>query len=174
MMPPRPLCCRFLSPNRYLHGIYRLSRVLTNESVAGPVAGILYQTAVASQLLYGSETWILPPSGLKCLEGFHVEAVWHLACMRLRTVKGKCVYPHSADVLKAAGLCTATECIARRRVNIAKSVEGVAGSSRSVGGDERRGTPSRTYWWEQELTFEERSGREERGHPFFGSKSKPV
>ena len=58
------------------------------------------------------------------MEGFHVEAAWRLTGMRLRMVKGKWVYPHSADVLKAAGLCTVAECIARRRANIAKTIEG--------------------------------------------------
>ena len=37
--------------------------------------------------------------------------------------KRKWVYSHSADVLKAAELCTVGECIAKRRVNIAKTIE---------------------------------------------------
>ena len=101
-----------------------MSRVLDKELVPGPVAGMCYQAVVASQLLYGSETWVLPPSGLKCLEGFHVKAARRLTGIRSRMVKGEWVYPHSVDMLKAAGLCTVAECIARRRTNIAKTIEG--------------------------------------------------
>ena len=67
-----PAMCRNLKKAR--GAWYRLSRVLTKESVPGPVVGMFYQAVVASQLLYGSETWVLPPLGLKFLEGFHVEA----------------------------------------------------------------------------------------------------
>ena len=134
---------------------YRLSRVLAKESVPGPVAGMFYQAVVASQLLYGSETWVLPPSGLKCLEGFHVEAARRLTGMMPRMVKEKWAYPHSTDVLKAAGLCTVAECITKRRVNISKTIEGHRILEECRGATRRRGTPTRTYWWEQELTFEE-------------------
>ena len=44
--------------------------------------------------------------------------------MRSRRVKGKWVYLHSVDVLKAAGLCTVAECVAKQRANIAKTIEG--------------------------------------------------
>ena len=131
-----------------------MSRVLDKELVPGPVAGMCYQAVVASQLLYGSETWVLPPSGPKCLEGFHVEAERRLTGMRPRVVKGKWVYPHSTDVLKAAGLYTVAECIARQRSNIAKTIEGRKIPEECRGAARRRGTPARTYWWEQELTFE--------------------
>ena len=82
----------------------------------GPVAVMFYQALVVSQCLYGGETWIIPPSGLKCLEGFHVEAARCLTGMTPQMVKG------NADVLKAAGLCTVAECIAKRRVDIAKTM----------------------------------------------------
>ena len=127
---------------------YRLPHVLDKESVPGPVAGMFYQAVVASQLLYGSETWILPPSGLKCLEGFHAEATRRLTGMMPRMVKGEWVYPHSTDVLKAAGLCTVAKCIARRRANIAKTIEGrkileeCRGAARRRGGEAPQ--PART------------------------------
>ena len=44
--------------------------------------------------------------------------------MRSRRVKGKWVYLHSVDVLKADGLCTVAECVAKQRANIAKTIEG--------------------------------------------------
>ena len=46
------------------------------------------------------------------------------------------------------------ECIARRRANIAKTIEGRKILEECRGAARRRGTPARTYWWEQELTFE--------------------
>ena len=61
---------------------------------------------------------------LKCLKGFHVEVAHRLTGMRPRRVKGKWVYLHSVDVLKAAGFCTVAECVAKRRANIAKTIEG--------------------------------------------------
>ena len=60
---------------------------------------------------------------LKCLKGFHVEVAHRLTGMRPRRVKGKWVYLHSVNVLKAAGLCTEAECTAKRRANIAKTRE---------------------------------------------------
>ena len=58
------------------------------------------------------------------MEGFHVEVTRRLTGMRPWMAKGKQVYPHSADVLKVAGLCTVAECISKRRANIAKIIEG--------------------------------------------------
>ena len=71
----------------------RLSKVNANESVPAPVAGMFYQAIVAAVLLYGCENWILPPSQLRALEGFHVECARRLTGMRPRKVKGKWVYP---------------------------------------------------------------------------------
>ena len=34
------------------------------------------------------------------------------------------VYPHSANTLKAAGLCSMAECLAKRKANIVKTIEG--------------------------------------------------
>ena len=47
-----------------------LSKVLKKEEVSPKVAGMFYQGAVASQLLYNSKTWMIPPppSGLRALE----------------------------------------------------------------------------------------------------------
>ena len=43
-------------------------------------------------------------SMMRELEGFHVEDARRLTDMRLRKVKGKWVYPHSADVLTVSHL----------------------------------------------------------------------
>ena len=47
------------------------SKVLQTEEIPPPVAGAFYQAVIAGVLLYGSESWCLPPSALKVLKGFH-------------------------------------------------------------------------------------------------------
>ena len=66
----------------------RLRKVLEKEEVSSKVTGMFYQGVVASRLLYGSETWVLPPSGLRALEGFHVEAARRLTGMKPKKVNG--------------------------------------------------------------------------------------
>jgi hypothetical protein len=86
------------------------------------VAFFFYQVVVASVLLFGSETWVLPPSAYKALERFHVEAARHLTGMVPREEKGEWVYPHSADVLAAAHLQTIEYYIQKRRHTIAQTI----------------------------------------------------
>ena len=100
-----------------------MAKVLEKEEVPSRVAGMFYQGIVAAVLLYGSETWVLPPSALKVLEGFNVEAARRLTGMKPKKVAGKWEYPHSADVLQAAGLRPIADCIAMRRRNIAETIE---------------------------------------------------
>ena len=61
---------------------------LERESVPPRVAGTFYQAIVAFVLLYGSKSWVVSPSALRELEGFHVEAARRLTGMRPRKVKG--------------------------------------------------------------------------------------
>ena len=56
--------------------------MLTYQEVPAPVAGMFYQAVVAAILLYGSKSWGFPPSALKFLEGFHVEAARQMTGMR--------------------------------------------------------------------------------------------
>ena len=62
-------------------------KVLERESVPPRVAGMFYQVVVASVLLYGSESWVVSPSALRELDGFHVEAARRLTGMRPRKEK---------------------------------------------------------------------------------------
>ena len=59
----------------------RFLRMLAQEAVPAPVAGMFYQAVVAAVLLYGSESWNLPPSAMRVLEGFHVKATRRLIGM---------------------------------------------------------------------------------------------
>ena len=93
----------------------RLSKVLRRQEVPPPVAGMFYQAAVAAVLLYGSESWNLPPSGIKVLEGFHVESARRLTGIRpQRQTVGPWVFPKSEDVLRVARLKTISHYIRSR------------------------------------------------------------
>ena len=46
----------------------------TRQEVPTPVSGMFYQAVVMTILLYGSESQVLSPSGVRVLEGSHVEA----------------------------------------------------------------------------------------------------
>ncbi len=50
----------------------RVSRVLRAENALPKVCGVFYKATIQAVLLFRSETWNLPPSGLACLEGFHL------------------------------------------------------------------------------------------------------
>ena len=97
-----PAIRRNIKKARWQWGQFR--KVLERDAVPPRVAGMYYQAVVASVLLYDSESWVMLPSTLRELEGFHVEAARRLTGMRPRKVKGEWVYPHSADVLAAAHL----------------------------------------------------------------------
>ena len=66
----------------------RLRKVLEKEEVSSKVAGMFYQGVVASQLLRGSKPWVLPPSGIRALEGSHVKATRRLTGMKPKKVSG--------------------------------------------------------------------------------------
>ena len=82
----------------------RIQKVLAKDDVPGPVAGMFYQAVVAAVLLYGSESWVLPPSALSIISGFHIEAARRLTGMMPKTIRGAWVYPKAANVLAAARL----------------------------------------------------------------------
>ncbi len=52
----------------------QVSQVLRAENASPKVCGVFYKATIQAVLLFGSETWNLAPSGLKCFEGFHLQA----------------------------------------------------------------------------------------------------
>jgi hypothetical protein len=48
-----------------------ISRVLIRDGATPRISSMFYKAVVQSVLLYGSETWVLPPNILSKLEGFH-------------------------------------------------------------------------------------------------------
>ena len=116
------------------------------------VAGMYYQAVIASVLLYGSESWVVSPTVLRELEGFHVEAARRLTGMRPRKVEGKWVYPHSADVLTAAQLQTIENYIQKRRHTVYNNIRDRKALKECEGAERRRGTPPRLFWSEQDMS----------------------
>ena len=129
---------------------------MEKEEVPPRVAGFFYQAVVASVLLFGSETWVLPPSAYKALEGFHVEAAHRLTGMMPKEEKGEWIYPHTADVLAAAHLQPIQYYIQKRRHTIAQTIEGRLILEECRGTERRRGTQPRLYWWGQKFDLPER------------------
>ena len=106
-------------------------------------------------LLYGSETWCLPHAEMKALEGFHVAAARILTGMRPKQKRdGSWVYPHSADVLRKAGLHSISDYIGQRRSHIARKIAARPVLAECRGAEGRRGPPPRQYWWQQDLEVE--------------------
>jgi hypothetical protein len=56
-----------------------VSQVLRSENASLKVCGVFYKATIQAVLLFGSETWNSAPSGMACLEGFHLRAAWHMS-----------------------------------------------------------------------------------------------
>jgi hypothetical protein len=134
----------------------QVSRVLRAENAAPKVCGVFYKATVQAVLLFGSETWKLSPVSLKSLEGFHIRAARCMAGMQpARNPDGTWTYPNSQTVLKAVGLKTIGEYIAVRRETIARFIVDRPIFALCWDGERRRGSATRTFWWEQPLTLDD-------------------
>jgi hypothetical protein len=81
--------------------------VLRAENADARMCGMFYKATVQAVLLYGSETWKLPPTSVKRLEGFHIRAAWQMSGLQPeKKLNGSWSYPCSKNVLEAAGLHT--------------------------------------------------------------------
>ena len=132
----------------------RISTVIAKESVPAVIAGMFFRVVVEAVLLYGSETWALPPTAMRCLNGFQVEAARRLTGMMPRKRGTTWVYPKTAEVMKAARLRPIEESVRRRRNTVLRAIEGRRALVECRGAERRRGSPSRQYWWEQDFTLE--------------------
>ena len=98
----------------------RVGQVLRGEHTPPRVAAKFYKAVVQALLLYGSETWVLSPTMLARLEGFHIRAAYRMA-RRHKPRRGPgnvWIYPKSEDVLEECGLRTVTDYIETRRQTI--------------------------------------------------------
>ena len=156
-----PAIRRNLKQARMVWG--RIQKVIATDTVPPRVAGMFYQAVVAAVLLYGSETWCLPATARRPLEGFHVEAARRLTGTRPKEVKGEWVYPHTADVLRAAGLQTLEHYIDKRRHTIATTIQGRPILEECRRAERLTGTPLRLNWWKQRLDYTGEEAKGEKG-----------
>ncbi len=93
-----------------------MGQVLRGEHTPPRVTAKFYKAVVQAVLLYGSETWVLSPTALARLEGFHIRAAYRMACRhKPRRGPGNVwIYPKSEDVLEECGLCTVADYIKTR------------------------------------------------------------
>ena len=84
-----------------------------------------------------------------------MEAAWRLTGMRPRKVKGKWVYPHSADVLAATHLQTIEYYIQKRRHTVYNTIRGRDVLKECKGAERRCGTPPCLFWAEQDMAVPE-------------------
>ncbi len=69
---------------------------------------VLQGSIVQAVLLYSSKTWNLTKAVLARLEGFHVQATYHMAQVnRPKQVAGnQWEYPKTSDILEECGMAT--------------------------------------------------------------------
>ena len=140
---------------RRARGVWgRISKVIAKESVPPTVAGMFYQAVVASVLLYGSKTWVVPPHDARALEGFNVECCRRITGMRPRKRGEKWVYTASVAVLKAIGVRTVEHYIRRRRHTIHQKIIDRPILKECRRSERRRGSPPHLSWWEQDMELD--------------------
>ena len=115
---------------------------------------MFYKATVQSVLLFGSETWCLTPATLQRLEGFHVRAARRMTGRMPVLANGVWVYPKTEEVLAAAGLRSIEYYVRIRRARILKWVEARPIYRLCRAAVRKRGTPPRTFWWEQPMNME--------------------
>ena len=119
---------------------------------------MFYQAVVAAVLLYGSETWCLTDTARRPLDDFHMEAARRIASKMSRKVrrgggKEQWIYPHTAEVLAAAGLQPLHHYTDKWRNTIWKSVRNRPILEACMGAEHREGTPRRLDWWHQTMDY---------------------
>ena len=133
------------------------SRLLRGENMDPRVCGMFYKAVVQSVLLFGSETWVLTPSAMRCLEGFHIRSAYRMAKVhkpRKEQRTGTWKYPSSVDVLEEVGLKPIREYIEVRRQTVANYIVNRPIFDLCMDAVRRRGTSHRLYWWEQPVDWD--------------------
>jgi hypothetical protein len=138
------------------HGVWaRLSHMIRAENSSPCACGIFYKTTVQTILLFGSKTWNLSPQSLKCLEGFHLRAAWHMAGKRpTKLPDGTWTYPNSAAVLDKVGLKTIAHYIGVCRQHIASYIVDKPIFQTCMNGVRRCGSGVCQFWWAQLMDLE--------------------
>jgi len=129
-------------------------RLLRGQNMSPRVCGMFFKAVIQAVLLYGSESWVLTRSALRCLEGF----VYQAACRMARQHRkgkdqrtGEYIYPAREDVYEEVGLYTVEEYINRRRQTVASYIRDRPIFDLCMEGERQRGTRPRKWWWDQEV-----------------------
>lgn len=128
----------------------RISIMLSREGASPRVSAMFYKAIVQSVLLYGSETWVINPSMLRVLEGFHHRVARRLTGRTARYVHqggGQWEYPPMDETLEAAGMSPMTVYLSRRQNKLADYVATRPVFDLCVGGDRLSGSATRRKWW---------------------------
>jgi hypothetical protein len=131
-----------------------ISRLLRSENMEPRVCGMFFQAVVQAVLLYGSETWVLTDSALRCLEGFFYRAACCMASKNRLTKNertGEWTHPDKAKLFAEVGLSPLKEYIAKRRDSIGAHIRDRPILDLCRRGERQRGTSNRPWWWEQQL-----------------------
>ena len=98
----------------------------------------------------------LNSSALAQLEGFHVPAAYRMAKKHRpkRGPNGVWVYPKMVDVLEECGMRSIANYIQVRCQTIAQYVVTRPILTACVGGERRRGSMSRQWWWEEPMCLD--------------------
>ena len=120
---------------------------------------------VESVLLYGAETWSLPQSALRHLDGFNVKAARRFTGMLSKKCGNTWTCPKSADVLAAERLRPLAQSITRRRRTVLAALGDRPILVECRRAERQRGSPSRQYWWEQEFEPDAEDGGDDPFEP---------
>ena len=116
---------------------------------------MFYKATVQAVLLYGSETWSLSPSSMKCLEGFHIRAAWRMSGKRpVRKEDRSWRYPHLEDVLQAVGLKPTAHYVGVRQQIVANFIVNQPIYELCAGAVRMRGLPVQPFWWDQPINLD--------------------
>ena len=122
---------------------------------------MFFKATVQAVLLFGSETWNLTPTAVKCLEGFQLRAAWRMAreykprrAIEAGTGTVTWAYPPTEKVLEECGLFPMTHYIEVRKQHVASFIVNRPIFDLCVGSERLRGTAPRQYWWEQTLDLD--------------------
>ena len=141
---------------RKARGVWkRFSVLLRRENLPPRVCGMFYKAVVQSVLLYGSETWTLSASSMKCLEGFHYLAACRMARVnRPRRARGdgtSWTYPSKDAVFDEVGLFPIAHYIRVRRQAVAAYIVNRPIFKQCKDAERRPGSRPHLFWWEQPI-----------------------
>ena len=101
-----------------------ISRVLVNTGVKLRAGGVMSKSVAQSEILYGSEIWVVVRGILKVLEGFHYWMARRITGMTTtRGAGGEWEYPPVVTATEATGIHPIREYIMRQKATIVENLD---------------------------------------------------